>query len=85
YWKSKISNTKSRDRADQKKLKEIGWNVHIIWECELKRSVIEKTLNDIYENITSEESTNPHQPFPTNPGNKLAPKKKPPTKLYVSG
>ena len=35
YWKNKISGNKKRDIANHKKLKELGWDVLVIWECEI--------------------------------------------------
>lgn len=36
YWHQKISRNRKRDVDHQKKLYEMGWNVLVIWECELK-------------------------------------------------
>lgn len=32
----------------------MGWNVIIVWECELKRDKVEQTLEELYNQITSE-------------------------------
>ncbi|MCD8301184.1 MAG: very short patch repair endonuclease [Clostridiales bacterium] len=52
YWHSKIDRNVERDEQNQKRLKEMGWNVITIWECELKRSVADKNLEALYEKIT---------------------------------
>jgi G:T-mismatch repair DNA endonuclease (very short patch repair protein) len=36
YWSAKIARNKQRDEAAQISLKEHGWQVLVIWECELK-------------------------------------------------
>ncbi len=36
FWENKIKRNIERDRNRLKQLKELGWNVVIIWECELK-------------------------------------------------
>ena len=36
YWQTKIEKTKSRDNLNQEKLKTAGWQIMVIWECELK-------------------------------------------------
>ena len=36
-WK----RTKRRDNENQKKLKEMGWDVLVIWECQLNKSLSE--------------------------------------------
>lgn len=51
FWKKKISDNIQRDDKICRLLKELGWNVIIIWECELKPSVAEKTLSTLAYNI----------------------------------
>lgn len=51
FWKSKILNNISHDKIVQKKLIELGWNVLVVWECELKKDKIEITLSNLYHNI----------------------------------
>lgn len=36
FWKKKISDNVKRDKKNIKMLKEDGWNVITIWECEIK-------------------------------------------------
>jgi DNA mismatch endonuclease (patch repair protein) len=36
YWSAKIGRNKQRDQAAQTSLKQQGWQVLVIWECELK-------------------------------------------------
>ncbi|WP_289004048.1 DNA mismatch endonuclease Vsr [uncultured Parabacteroides sp.] len=47
YWLTKIERNKVRDRENEKKLMQMGWNIIIIWECQLKNDVREKTFNTI--------------------------------------
>jgi len=35
YWAPKIARTRARDAASMAALKEVGWKVAILWECEL--------------------------------------------------
>lgn len=55
YWKKKILRNVERDEVNVKALKELGWNVLVVWECELKKATIEKCLErlvaEIKENI----------------------------------
>ncbi len=46
YWVSKFKRNIERDRANVETLKELGWQVFIIWECELKnpRQTIAKLI-----------------------------------------
>lgn len=36
YWEPKIKRNAERDRLNQEKLRADGWNVIVIWECEIK-------------------------------------------------
>lgn len=36
YWLPKFKRTVERDRKNQEELRQKGWNVVIIWECETK-------------------------------------------------
>ena len=47
FWISKIERNRERDKEEYKALKEAGWQVIVIWECQLKKSVIEETLRNI--------------------------------------
>lgn len=44
YWYNKINRNVERDRENKERLEKDFWNVLIIWECELKKSVAEKIL-----------------------------------------
>jgi DNA mismatch endonuclease (patch repair protein) len=37
FWKEKLSRNIKRDQENQLKLKQLGWKVIIIWECDIKR------------------------------------------------
>ena len=54
YWKKKLYGNKQRDERNQRELEEMGWNVIIVWECELKKDKLERTLDKLYSRITSE-------------------------------
>ena len=36
FWRNKIEGNKTRDASQQEKLKNLGWQVKVIWECEVK-------------------------------------------------
>lgn len=42
FWKEKIENNKKRDKANKIKLKKLGWEYLVIWQCEIKKSDYEK-------------------------------------------
>jgi DNA mismatch endonuclease (patch repair protein) len=41
FWRKKLSGNKQRDARNYQLLGEAGWNVGIIWECELKTGINE--------------------------------------------
>lgn len=51
YWQNKLSNNIERDQQNYSDLQELGWNVLVVWECELKKGKRENTLEYLYQNI----------------------------------
>ena len=51
FWKEKITRNVIRDEQVYEKLRILGWNVMVIWECELKKGKKEKTLEDLYRRL----------------------------------
>ena len=47
FWVAKIQRNKERDKEEQRKLAEMGWHCITVWECELKASKREETLDSI--------------------------------------
>ena len=53
YWHGKINGNIGRDKLNYASLQEQGWQVIIVWECELKRDKRENTLRELIEKIRS--------------------------------
>ncbi len=48
FWRSKIERNKARDLEDRNALKLLGWNVIVIWECQINQAEIrEQTLRSL--------------------------------------
>ena len=47
FWKNKISRNKERFEEVQALLTKLGWNVIVVWECELTKNQQDKTLQRI--------------------------------------
>lgn len=47
FWVSKVKRNKERDRRNYKDLHDAGWNVIVIWECQLKNNRIEETMRNV--------------------------------------
>jgi DNA mismatch endonuclease (patch repair protein) len=37
YWIPKLIQNRERDRSNERKLRRLGWSVHSVWECHLRR------------------------------------------------
>jgi DNA mismatch endonuclease (patch repair protein) len=48
YWRPKILRNVERDKQNYEALKEIGWRVVIVWECELKKKLADERLRKLY-------------------------------------
>jgi len=42
WWESKIKATQQRDNYNYSQLKKLGWDVIVVWECQLKTSSDER-------------------------------------------
>lgn len=47
FWRQKIKTNISRDRRKEAQLRDMGWNVMIVWECELRPPKREATLEEL--------------------------------------
>ena len=47
FWVTKIRRNKERDKEEQRTLASMGWHCITVWECELKPSKREETLDSI--------------------------------------
>lgn len=52
FWLEKIGKNKNRDEQNITALISAGWKVITIWECELKKPVIEATLSELLQTLT---------------------------------
>lgn len=52
FWKEKLSRNRERDKNEQRILREMGWKVLVVWECELKKDNQQETLERLFMNIT---------------------------------
>ena len=54
FWTTKIEGNKQRDKNNIEQLRNKGWNVLIVYGCELKKDKQELTLNKILNNIQNQ-------------------------------
>ena len=58
WWLSKINRNKQNDVENISKLKNEGWDIFTIFECELKNEKLNKTLNNILVQLNNKLSEN---------------------------
>lgn len=51
YWRPKISKNVERDTLVQLQLRELGWNVLVVWECQLKKTEFQATMEHLINEI----------------------------------
>lgn len=47
FWVNKIQRNQQRDQQNYQLLQENGWQVIVIWECQLKPNVIDRTMCEV--------------------------------------
>lgn len=56
YWRPKIMGNVERDKRNISELQQLGWTVLTVWECELKKKVIDATLERLEKRLCKIES-----------------------------
>ena len=51
FWKEKLATNRNRDEKQQSALKELGWKVIVVWECQLRKENREGTLEGIRKDL----------------------------------
>lgn len=51
FWTAKITRNQQRDQEVWRQLEANGWAVIIVWECQLKKAVLEETIRRVEEEI----------------------------------
>lgn len=55
FWLSKISGNIDRDKSTYAKLEFMGWKVMKIWQCQLKPTIKDQTLNNLITELQNEQ------------------------------
>ena len=53
YWRPKILRNVERDNQSCKELETLGWKVITVWECELKKNVLNETLGKLIAELNA--------------------------------
>ena len=51
YWEKKIADNVERDKRKRQELENLGYNVLVVWQCQLKTKVRFDTLEKLYSDI----------------------------------
>jgi DNA mismatch endonuclease (patch repair protein) len=51
FWTAKIKRNQERDQEVWRRLEAMGWEIIIVWECQLKKDVIEDTVSHVMSEI----------------------------------
>lgn len=51
FWEEKIRRNKERDAKEISELEKLGWNVSVVWECELSSKGREETLQRLVDTL----------------------------------
>lgn len=54
YWTVKFERNVERDRENLAELEAAGWRVHVVWECQLKKKVIDQTTGELFPVLAEE-------------------------------
>jgi DNA mismatch endonuclease (patch repair protein) len=47
YWRKKFENNQRRDSQNRRKLRKMGWDIMIIWECQIRKKNVNKLQGKI--------------------------------------
>lgn len=54
YWQVKFDRNVERDAANLEALEADGWKVHVLWECQLKKKVVDETFAELLPILAAE-------------------------------
>ena len=55
FWRPKLEGNRARDLENRRRLEELGWRWHVVWECELVDEVALRRRLDAFLSAEKEE------------------------------
>lgn len=55
FWYAKFQYNQERDARNYQKLRDLGWRILIVWECEIRHGDADKRLEQLIEEIKTVE------------------------------
>lgn len=56
FWRNKINSNIERDKRTTQQLMSLGWNIIIVWECEIKKKNMASLISGIISSLSQERS-----------------------------
>lgn len=56
FWAQKFRDNMERDARNIHALQEANWRVKVVWECELRESMLKNTVDEVVEWLTGDNS-----------------------------
>ena len=53
FWITKVQRNQERDQQEYKALHDAGWQVVVIWECQLKKAVLDDTMRQVEHSLST--------------------------------
>ena len=53
FWVAKIQRNRERDQQEYKALHEAGWQVIVIWECQLKNTFFDDNMRKVEHSLSA--------------------------------
>lgn len=47
FWKPKLEGNRARDKSNEAKLRELGWEVMVIWECQTRKRDADRLRQEV--------------------------------------
>ncbi|MBR0055164.1 MAG: hypothetical protein IJP65_07675, partial [Bacteroidales bacterium] len=51
FWVNKIRRNQERDQRNYQTLRDNGWQVLVVWECQLKANLLEQTMLQVEQHL----------------------------------
>ena len=48
FWQDKRTGNKERDRRNIRALKKLGWDVLVVWECQVRKNNFQMSVSDFF-------------------------------------
>ncbi len=53
FWMAKVKRNRERDQQEYKALHDAGWQVVVIWECQLKKTVLDNSMRQVEHSLNT--------------------------------